>query len=215
MDLLLASGNPHKAEELTDIFSATGRERHRVLLPADLGIRYEHEEVADTFSGNAHGKARALYYALQQQGTSEQASTLAVLADDSGLCVHALGGNPGIYSARYGDMDGSKGHTDSDRNRLLLAELAETVDRRASFVCAMVVLFSDQRFTIAQETWDGEITHEPSSGRGGFGYDPLFFVPELNCTAAELPPEEKNRRSHRGRASRVIHAVLDAHSAEA
>lgn len=204
MQLILASGNPHKADELSAIFRG-----HTVLLPKQVGVEYEHEEVAESFQENAYGKARTLYNAIATRLGRGDAARYSVLADDSGLCVRALAGRPGVYSARYGDPDGTKGLTDVERNRLLLSELDGVNDRSAHFVCAMVLLHSPERFVVAQEAWHGEIAREPSDGAGGFGYDPLFYLPELGRTAADLPTEEKNRLSHRARASRIVKAALD------
>lgn len=205
MDIVLASGNPHKARELSAIFSG-----HNVLLAQSIGVHYQHAETGTTFAENAHGKARTLREALHQQLGPETAEQYSVLADDSGICVDALGGAPGVFSARYGDNEGTGTLTDADRNALLLKELEGVTDRQARFICAMVLLHDADRFTIAQEAWHGTITHAPSSAGGGFGYDPLFYVPDLGCTAADLPADRKNELSHRGRASRVIRAVIDA-----
>jgi XTP/dITP diphosphohydrolase len=126
-----------------------------------------------------------------------------VLADDSGLCVDALGGRPGIYSARY--APGAPG----ERNLLLLEELAALpagTGRSARFVCAMVLLLDRERFYMAQETLEGEIVSGPEAvrGSGGFGYDPIMYIPALDKTVAELSEEEKNRLSHRAKAGRAI-----------
>jgi XTP/dITP diphosphohydrolase len=128
------------------------------------------------------------------------------LADDSGLCVDALAGRPGIYSARYGERDGQK-IAAGERNRLLLDELRDVKDRRARFVCSAVLLFDENRFVTAQETVEGEIAHE-ERGAGGFGYDPVFWLPERGLTIAELPEQEKHLVSHRGRAFRAIAPFL-------
>ena len=143
------------------------------------------EEDADTFEGNAEKKALA--YA--------KATGMPALADDSGLCVDALGGRPGVYSARYAEGD------DAARIEKLLGELANVPeDRRgAKFVCALCLAFPDGRKLTTRGECHGVITHAPR-GTGGFGYDPIFFVPELNKTFAELTRDEKSARSHRGRA---------------
>ena len=129
-----------------------------------------------------------------------------VIADDSGLCVDALGGRPGIHSARYGG-DGSHKLADRDRNALLLGELGDRPNRSARFVCAMALLFAGDRFFLVQETLEGELI-ATERGQGGFGYDPILFIPSLGRTVAELSGEEKNRISHRGKAGRALAALL-------
>lgn len=191
MTFWLATNNEHKKRELEAIFSG-----HTLLTPASAGLSFDPEETGSTFIENTLIKARALYDMVHEP----------VIADDSGLCVDALGGRPGIYSARYGSTEGKKLES-WERNRLLLKELAATVDRRARFVCAMVVLFNHDRFFVVQETLEGEIIHE-SRGIGGFGYDPILYLPERGCTVAELPEEEKNRISHRGKAGRALARLL-------
>lgn len=123
--------------------------------------------------------------------------------------MDALGGRPGIYSARYGS-EGCKKLTAAERNALLLGELGDNPNRKARFVCAMVLLFSEDRFFVAQETLEGEIISraEGKRGSGGFGYDPILWLPELSRTVAELSEEEKNRISHRGKAARALAKLL-------
>jgi XTP/dITP diphosphohydrolase len=130
-----------------------------------------------------------------------------VIADDSGLCVDALGGKPGIYSARYGSVRGRK-LEDKARNALLLREMANNPNRKAHFVCAMVLLYSEDRFAAVEETLEGELISE-ERGTGGFGYDPILFLPEYGKTVAELSEDEKNRLSHRAKAARGIAALLE------
>ena len=205
MRLILASGNRHKAAEMNDVFRD-----HSVLLPESLHVEYDHQEVASSFRENALGKARSLYAAVTETLGPETARDYAFLADDSGLCVHALDGRPGIHSARYGETPDRGRLSDAERNRLLLSELTGVQERSAYFVCAMVLLFTPERFSVVQEAWHGEITAEPSNGTGGFGYDPVFYVREHGCTAAELSSAEKNRSSHRGRAASLIRGLLPA-----
>ncbi|MDR1095642.1 MAG: RdgB/HAM1 family non-canonical purine NTP pyrophosphatase [Spirochaetaceae bacterium] len=200
--VLFASGNRHKAEEAAAILSLAGIEGG-VRLPLDYGLAFDPVEDGASFLENALIKARALYRLLKAAGT---AGGVGILADDSGLCVDALGGRPGIYSARYGERDGQAG-TAGERNRLLLGELRGVEDRRARFVCAAVILFDENRFVAAQETAEGEIAFE-ERGSGGFGYDPLFFLPECGLTLAELPEGRKHQLSHRGRAFRAIAPFL-------
>jgi XTP/dITP diphosphohydrolase len=132
-----------------------------------------------------------------------------VLADDSGLSLPALGGAPGIYSARYGSDLNAAGEELSaeERNSYLLSQIAGRKDRSAFYVCCMVLIIETYRFFTVQETWHGEITDRPA-GRGGFGYDPVFYLPEYGMTAAELSEDEKNRLSHRGKAAAMIDRLL-------
>lgn len=189
MELLLATNNLHKKEELSSILSG-----HTLLLPRDLGLSFEHEETGSTFYENSLGKARTLFQAVRRP----------VIADDSGLCVSALGGKPGLYTARFG----GEGLSAEERNRYLLDLLKESDDRRAYFVCCMVLFRGGDRISSVQEIMAGEIAREPSGG-GGFGYDPVFFLPEYGKTAAQLPEDEKNRISHRGRAAAGLGRLLD------
>jgi XTP/dITP diphosphohydrolase len=119
-----------------------------------------------------------------------------------------LGGKPGIFSARYGETDGAR-LSDAERNALLIAEMAGESNRRARFVCAMVLLLDENRFYIVQETLEGEIIRE-ERGAGGFGYDPILFLPAAGRAVAELSDAEKNAMSHRGKAGRIIGNMLDA-----
>ncbi len=191
-ELLLASNNRHKRIEI-----AAALPDCVLSLPGEKGIRFDVEETGATFLENALLKARALY-------------TLArapVLADDSGLCVASLGGRPGVYSARFGFDLPKPPANDAERNAYLLSLLPRGERHAAFFVCAMVLLVSEYRFYTAQETVEGVIVHEPK-GSSGFGYDPVFFVPEKGKTIAELPLEEKNSFSHRGRAAARIRALV-------
>ena len=132
-----------------------------------------------------------------------------VIADDSGLVVPALNGEPGIYSARYGSKEKHRKLDTPARNRYLLERMEGITDRRAFFVCCMVLAVSEERFFVAQETLRGEITYAPR-GENGFGYDPLFFLPEYGKTVAELPEDEKNSISHRGVAGLRIKAIIES-----
>ena len=176
--LVLASNNPGKLREM------------RMLLPFEvvaqsaLGIT-EAEEPHHTFLENALAKARH----------ASRGSGLPALADDSGLCVTGLGGAPGVYSAVYA----GEPRSDARNNAKLLAQAAKLTDRRAHYACVMVLVRSpdDPQPVVSEGLWRGEVALAPR-GAGGFGYDPLFWLPERGCTAAELDPEEKNRISHRG-----------------
>ncbi len=183
MKLVLASNNQKKLRELSEVLAPRGFE----LIPqGQLGIP-EAEEPHVTFVENALAKAR---HAARLSG-------LPALADDSGLCVSALGGAPGVYSARYAGEPKS----DQRNNERLLMELSGQTNRRAHYVALIVFVrhADDPQPVIAEGEWHGEIIDAPR-GSGGFGYDPLFLVPELRLTAAEIPAEEKNRLSHRGQA---------------
>ena len=188
--LVLASNNAKKMKELNALLAPLGFE---VIPQGQLGIP-EAEEPHGTFIENALAKAR---HAAQHSG-------LPALADDSGLCVRALGGAPGVISARYAGEPKS----DARNNEKLLADLAGCTtpgDRRAHFVSLLVLCRSanDPQPIIAEGEWHGEIL-PALRGEGGFGYDPLFFVPEFGKTAAELDADTKNRVSHRGRAMQVL-----------
>ncbi len=175
--------------------------KHHLLLPADVGLAgWEHDETEETFRGNAYGKAFSLFQATQGR--------FPVLADDSGICVEALQGAPGVRSARFGTEEAGRALSDSEKNTLLLTKLKEVSDRRARFVCALVLILSAERHFLVQETWEGEVAHQPS-GENGFGYDPIFYLPELGKISAELPPELKNQLSHRARATRRLGILLD------
>lgn len=183
MKLVLASNNAKKLGELSAMLEPLGFE----LVPqAALGVT-EAEEPHCTFVENALAKAR---HAAHLTG-------LPALADDSGLCVPALGGEPGVHSARYAGEPKS----DERNNARLQSELSQRVDRRAHYVAVLVFVrhAEDPQPIIVEGEWQGEIILEPR-GNGGFGYDPLFLIPELGQTVAEMEASEKNRRSHRGQA---------------
>ena len=187
MKLVLASNNAKKLKELNEILSPLGWE----LIPqGQLGV-LETEEPHCTFVENALEKAR---HAARLPG-------LPALADDSGLCVDALGGEPGVHSARYAQASPDDPKCDASNNRKLLAELGDRSDRRAHFVTVIVYVrhADDPQPVIAEGEWHGEIL-ATERGSEGFGYDPLFYLRDLDLTSAELPPDEKNRRSHRGQA---------------
>jgi len=195
MKIWFATNNAHKKAELEAILDTS------LKIPSDDGLDFNPEETGMTFCENALLKARELKKLLKEDGP--------VIADDSGLCVDALGGRPGVFSARYGDEGGRK-LSSYDKNILLLEELKNSEKRTARFVCAMALLFEDDRFFIVQETLEGEIVkgRESLRGEGGFGYDPVFLIPELGRTLAELSEEEKNSLSHRGKAGKHIARIL-------
>jgi len=191
MKFWLATNNEHKKRELEAIFSG-----HTLVTPGSVGLGFDPEESGSTFLENTLIKARALYDLVHEP----------VLADDSGLCIDALDGRPGIYSARYGSTNGKKLES-WERNELLLKEMEQITNRKARFICSMVLLFSHDRFFVVQETLEGEIIRE-SRGSGGFGYDPILYIPEQGCTVAELSEDAKNRISHRGKAGRAVAQLL-------
>ena len=193
MKIVLATGNKHKKKELSQIISP-----HHLLLPEDFGISFYHEEIADTFMGNSMGKAQALFAACGKP----------VLADDSGLIVPALnGGEPGIFSARYGSDESGYNLSDTERNLYLLHNMRSISDRSAFFVCCMTLILDEYRVFTIQETFHGEIISR-MKGTGGFGYDPVFYIPELGKTAAQLSESEKNSISHRGKAGIRMAALI-------
>ena len=193
-EILLATNNDHKRAEFTRLFPGA-----RVVAPKELGIDFSFDEDGDTFLANALGKAQALYALAKRP----------VLADDSGLCVAALGGEPGIHSARYGAGPGGRPLPTSRRNALLLEKLNGVADRSAYFVCCCALVLDEARFLTAQETVHGLVAEKPR-GQNGFGYDPLFLFLERDLTMAELADREKDEVSHRGRAARRILALLRA-----
>ena len=224
MILWFASGNIHKKKELAAIISqAAPGAALEVKTPGEAGLDFEPEETGATFLENALLKANGLYRLLEDKRPWGYISGDPVIADDSGLCVDALFGRPGIYSARYGGhMSGgqmSGGPTsggqiscenlsDTQKNDLLLGELGDNPLRSARFVCAMVLYYGPSRFFAAQETMEGELVKEAKAGGNGFGYDPILFLPNLGLTVADLPMEEKNRLSHRGKAARALMKFL-------
>ena len=182
MKMVLASKNPKKLEEMAVILSQLGIE---VVLESDVGVDVEVEETGTTFEENAALKAFAVM----------EAAGLPAIADDSGLCVDALGGGPGVYSARYG----GEGLTDADRYRLVLEGLPGQLDRGAKFVSAICCACPGGDRVEARGECPGVIGYAPQ-GENGFGYDPIFFLPEKKKTFAQLTGEEKNAISHRGKA---------------
>ena len=193
MKLVVASNNPGKLREFGALLSPLGWE---AVAQKELGVP-ECEEPHHTFVGNATLKAVALAPALGEW----------VIGEDSGLVVPALGGAPGVYSARFAGEPKS----DTRNNQKLVADLAGQADRRAHYVCVLVFVrhADDPQPIIAEGEWHGEIVDVPR-GAGGFGYDPYFFLPALGKTAAELDADEKNRCSHRGLALQHLIERLQA-----
>lgn len=189
--IVIASNNPGKLREIRGLLAPLGVE---VVPQSALDIP-EADEPHHTFVENALAKARH----------ASRIAGLPALADDSGICAEALGGAPGVYSAHYAGFPKS----DERNNRKLIEDLQTKSDRRAHYYCVMVLIqhADDPEPLIAEGRWRGEVI-TVARGAGGFGYDPHFLLPELGKTAAELPPEDKNRLSHRGQALRRLLAGL-------
>ena len=194
MKVILASKNQHKLTELSAILSGLGFE---IALESEYGLDIDVDETGTTFEENALIKARAACQALGEPA----------IADDSGLCVDALGGAPGVYSARYG---GCK--TDPERVALLLKNLGDEKDREAKFVSCIACVFPNGDVLTARGECPGTITTAPR-GDGGFGYDPVFELPGTGKTMAQLTEEEKNAVSHRGRALKAFQEKLREYNA--
>ena len=193
MKVVLASKNPHKLVEISKITEKFGME---LVLQSELGVDLDVEENGTTFEENSFIKANAVM----------QATGLPAIADDSGLCVDALNGGPGVYSARYG----GEGLDDKGRYMLLLNSLRGQSTRTAHFTCAIACAFPNGDTLTAEGRCDGTIAYAPM-GEGGFGYDPVFFVPELKKTFGQLTAEEKSAISHRGRALAVFVEKLETY----
>ena len=189
MKVVLASHNPHKLVEIREILQPLGID---VVLESELGVAVEVEETGTTFAENAYLKAKAVM----------EATGLPALADDSGIAVKALGGAPGIYSARYG---GDPTLDDWGRLQLLRQNTAQVPDgqRQAKFVAAIALVYPDGRQIAVQGEVHGELLRQPV-GEGGFGYDPIFYYPPAGKSFAQLTAEEKNQVSHRARALRSL-----------
>ena len=187
---VLATHNPGKLKEMSAILAELGIQ---VVGPDELGIDVEVEETGTTFAENAMLKARAIC----------AASGLPAIADDSGLCVDALNGGPGVYSARYG----GEGLDDRGRTMLLLENMRGQTTRAAHFACAICCVFPSGDTQTAEGRCEGAIAFAPM-GEGGFGYDPVFLVPEKAKTFSQLTAEEKNAISHRGKALRAFSEKL-------
>ena len=190
MKVVLASKNQHKLVEMRDILSAQGVE---VVLESDVGVDVDVEETGTTFEENSLLKARAVM----------EASGLPAIADDSGLSVDALNGAPGVCSARYG----GEGLDDVGRYRLLLENMKGQLDRKCKFVSVITLCMPGGDVITARGECPGTLAYAPQ-GENGFGYDPIFFVPEKKKTFAQLSPEEKNAISHRGNALKLFQRKL-------
>ena len=191
---------------------------HTIKTPKDIGLEFDPVEDGDTFFANSLIKAKALYEIVK----------MPVIADDSGICVDALDGRPGIFSARYcgrleNRIDGHK-LSQNEQNALLIedvnltlakkgfseSEIRDYKNRTCHYACALVLYYGNDKFLCAQETLEGCLLYDAAESRGttGFGYDPIIFLPEFGKTVAELTEEEKNGISHRGKAARAIVAAL-------
>ena len=213
MKIYLASGNLNKKREMEEIFK-----EHTIVIPKDEGINFDPEETGTDFYQNSMIKAKALWDIVH----------CPVIADDSGICVDALNGVPGVWSSRYAGPDFHKGKPDGskisqeEQNKFLIEELNEALKkgvdstyfpngpRSAHYSCSMVLMLNPSRFFIAQETMEGTIIEDIKDARGqyGFGYDPIFFLPQYGKTDAEILPEQKNAISHRGKACKIISDIL-------
>lgn len=186
MKLIIASNNANKLKEMKAIL---GEYFEEIVSLKEANIDHETIEDGSTFLENAEKKAAEIC----------EISGCCAIADDSGICVDALGGAPGIYSARFCGHHGD----DEANNKLLIEKLKGVSDRNAHYTCAIVLKYPNGKTVSAEGFLYGEITKSPS-GTNGFGYDPYFYLPEYGCTIAELDPEIKNRISHRGNAIRAL-----------
>lgn len=215
MKIYLATGNKHKKKEMAELLS-----NHEIVIPSDEGIDFDPDETGTTFYENSIIKAKALYDIVHAP----------VIADDSGICVDAISGRPGIYSSRYagpdfpqGKPDGTK-ITQDEQNVFLIEELNKALKnpkpefnsflngpRSCHYTCAFVLYLGGDRLYVVQETFEGTLIEDISkqAGNGGFGYDPIVFLPEYGKTVAEISAEEKNAISHRGKAVKAIKDIID------
>ena len=187
--IVMATSNPGKIREIARMLEGLGIE---VLAQSEFGVT-DADETGSTFAENSLIKAQH----------AADATGLPAIADDSGLAVDALDGAPGVYSARYAGDAGDEANNDK-----LLEALADVEDRGAAFHCVATYVAPGEVPLTAFGEWRGEILRE-RRGEGGFGYDPLFYVPECGCSSAELEPEEKNARSHRGQALRQLVRLIE------
>lgn len=215
MKIYLATSNQNKKREIQEIFS-----QHEIRTPADDGIEFDPEETGTTFYENSLIKAKALYEIVK----------CPVIADDSGICVDALNGAPGIYSSRYAGPEFMKGKPDGskisqeEQNLHLINQLNEAIkqknlpnmpylngERSCHYTCALVLYLGPDRLFVAQETFEGTIIDsiEKQAGNGGFGYDPIVFLPQQNKTIAQLTADEKHAISHRGKAVRALQKIIE------
>ncbi|MDD7417120.1 MAG: RdgB/HAM1 family non-canonical purine NTP pyrophosphatase [Treponemataceae bacterium] len=206
MEIFLASSNEHKKHEMEELFKD-----YTIITPKDINLNFDPIEDGKSFVENSLIKAKALYEIVKKP----------VLADDSGICVDALDGKPGIYSARYcgrlkNKVDGHK-LSQNEQNGLLIEDVNLTLkeknldpkkreNRSCRYVCSLILYYGKDQFLCSQETLEGILLDDINESRGttGFGYDPIIFLPEFGKTVAELTEEEKNSISHRGKAAELI-----------
>ncbi len=191
MKLIIASNNAHKIREIKQIL---GDRFEEILSLKEAQIDHETVEDGVTFLENARKKATEI----------AEISGCCALADDSGICAHALNNEPGVYSARYSGQHGD----DEANNQLLIKNLRDKTDKSAHYSCAIVLAYPDGSTVSAEGEMHGEVIFTPQ-GENGFGYDPIFFLPQYGKTAAQISPEEKNRISHRAKALNALVEKLD------
>ena len=215
MKIYLATGNKNKKKEMVELLP-----NHEIIIPSDVGIDFDPDETGTTFYENSLIKAKALYDIVHYP----------VIADDSGICVDALGGSPGIYSSRYAGPKYPKGKKNGEKisqeeqNIFLIQQLNDVIKsgklpkapylngyRSCHYTCAMVLYCGPDRLYIAQETFEGTLIEDiiRQAGTGGFGYDPIVFLPQNGKTVAQISAVEKNAISHRGKAVRAIKSIID------
>ena len=191
MKLIIASNNAHKIREIKQIL---GDRFEEIFSLKEAQIDHETVEDGVTFLENARKKATEI----------AEISGCCALADDSGICAHALNNEPGVYSARYSGQHGD----DEANNRLLIKNLRDKADKSAHYSCAIVLAYPDGSTVSAEGEMHGQVIDTPK-GENGFGYDPIFFLPEYGMTSAEISPQEKNRISHRAKALNALVEKLD------
>lgn len=191
MKLIIASNNAHKIREIKQIL---GDRFEEILSLKEVQIDHETVEDGVTFLENARKKATEI----------AEISGCCALADDSGICAHALNNEPGVYSARYSGQHGD----DEANNQLLIKNLKDKADKSAHYSCAIVLAYPDGSTVSAEGEMHGQVIDTPK-GENGFGYDPIFFLPQYGKTAAQISPEEKNRISHRAKALNALVEKLD------
>ena len=198
MRIIFATGNENKMKEIREIMRDLDME---IVSMKEAGIFMDIEENGTTFEENALIKARAIFGALEQA----QRQQTIVLADDSGWEVDAMNKEPGVHSSRFMGEDTSY----DIKNQYIMDQLKDVSDeqRSARFVCTIAAVFPDEKEMVVRETIEGQIAKE-SSGSNGFGYDPIFYVPEFGCTTAELTMEQKNKISHRGKALMKMKEII-------
>lgn len=198
MKIIFATGNQDKMREIREIMGGFAEE---IMSMKEAGIDADIEETGTTFEENARIKATGVAALLPE----EKRADIIVMADDSGLEVDALNKEPGVYSARYMGRDTS--YRVKNNNLIQRLQGVPVEKRTARFVCAVAAVLPDGEVLTARGTIEGRIGYE-ERGRNGFGYDPIFYLPDMSCSTAELPPEEKNKISHRGRALRAMEKKL-------